>query len=113
MYRQGMCYLKQKDEQKAKAVFQKLVQQYADQTSLVEKVAPLLADLTNHDPATLMPPDTIAYIELGNPGRQIETILQMLKGTPFENPLAAISAGKGQGPGPHRQVTWGHNGSSV
>ncbi len=97
MYRQGMCYLKQKDEQKAKAVFQKLVQQYADQTSLVEKVAPLLADLTNHDPATLMPPDTIAYIELGNPGRQIETILQMLKGTPFENPLAAISAGKGQG----------------
>ncbi|MCJ7778800.1 MAG: tetratricopeptide repeat protein, partial [Sedimentisphaerales bacterium] len=97
MYRQGMCYLKQKDEQKAKAVFQKLVQQYADQTSLVEKVAPLLADLTNHDPATLMPPDTLAYIEMGNPGRQIETILQMLKGTPFENPLAVIGGGRGQG----------------
>ncbi len=97
LYRQGMCYMKKKDEQQAREVFGKLVQQYGDQTSLVEKVAPLLADLTNHDPATLMPPDTLAYIELGNPGRQIETILQMLKGTPFENPLAAISGGRSQG----------------
>jgi len=97
LYRQGMCYMKKKDEQQAKAVFQKLVQQYGDQKNLVEKVKPLLADLMNHDPATLMPPDTLAYVELGNPGRQIETILQMLKGTPFENPLAAIGAGKGPG----------------
>jgi tetratricopeptide (TPR) repeat protein len=98
LYRQGMCYMKKKDEQQAREVFGKLVQQYGDQTSLVEKVAPLLADLTNHDPAILMPPDTLAYIELGNPGRQIETILQMLKGTPFENPLAAIGGDRGQGP---------------
>ena len=98
LYRQGMCYMKKKDEQQAREVFGKLVQQYGDQTSLVEKVTPLLADLTNHDPAALMPPDTLAYIELGNPGRQIETVLQMLKGTPFENPLAAISGGRGQGP---------------
>ncbi|OHB57674.1 MAG: hypothetical protein A2173_04650 [Planctomycetes bacterium RBG_13_44_8b] len=97
MYRQGMCYMKKRDEQQAKGIFQTLVQQYADQTSIVEKVTPLLADLANHDPAALMPPETLAYIELGNPGRQIETILQMLKGTPFENPLAAISGGKGQG----------------
>jgi len=95
LYRQGMCYMKKKDEQQAKAVFQKLVQQYGDQTNIIEKVKPLLEDLMNHDPATLMPPDTLAYIELGNPGRQVETILQMLKGTPFENPLAAIGAGKG------------------
>jgi len=98
LYRQGMCYMKRRDEQQAKAVFQKLVQQYGDQTSLVEKVAPLLADLMNHDPAALMPPDTLVYIELGNPGRQIETILNMLKGTPFENPLAAIGPGRGPGP---------------
>ncbi len=97
LYRQGMCYMKRRDEQQAKAVFQKLVQQYGDQTSLVEKVAPLLADLMNHDPAALMPPDTLVYIELGNPGRQIETILNMLKGTPFENPLAAIGPGRGPG----------------
>jgi hypothetical protein len=100
LYRQGMCYMKKRDEQQAKVVFQKLVQQYADQTSLVEKVTPLLADMMNHDPASLMPPDTLVYIELGSPGRQIETILNMLKGTPFENPLAAIGPGRGPvGPG--------------
>ncbi len=97
LHRQGLCYMKKNDEQQARAVFEKLVQQYGDQTSIIEKVKPLLADLVNHDPATLMPTDTIAYIELGNPGRQIETILSMLKGTPFENPLAAIGSGKGTG----------------
>jgi len=30
------------------------------------------------------------YAEFGSPGRQIETILTMLKGTPYENPLATI-----------------------
>jgi hypothetical protein len=98
LYRQGMCYMKKRDEQQAKVVFQKLVQQYADQTSLVEKATPLLADMMNHDPASLMPPNTLVYVELGSPGRQIETILNMLKGTPFENPLAAIGAGRGSGP---------------
>jgi len=96
MYRLGTCQLKKKDEQQARATFEKLVAQFPGQSSIVEKVKPLLEDLANHDPAVLMPPDTKIYIELGSPGRQIETILNMLKGTPFENPLAAIGGGQGQ-----------------
>ena len=35
--RQGMCYLKTKDEQSAKTALEKLVTEYADQTEIVEK----------------------------------------------------------------------------
>lgn len=90
LYRLGMCYMKQKDEIAAKATFSKLVNDYGDQTQLVAKVKPLLEELGNADPASLMPPETIAYVEIGSPGKQVETILSMLKGTPFENPLAMI-----------------------
>ncbi len=90
LYRQGMCYLKLKDEPSAKAVLERLVTEYPGQTEIVEKARPVLDDLTNFDPATLMPAGTLVYVEFGSPGRQIETILTMLKGTPFENPLAAI-----------------------
>ena len=98
-YRLGNCYLKLKDEQQAKATFQTLLAQYGDQTQLVEKVKPLLDELSNADPAALMPAETLVYVELGSPGRQIETILNMLKGTPFENPLAAMGGGMGQSKG--------------
>ncbi len=99
MYRQGMCYLKKQDEQQAKDVFAKLVANYSDQTKIVDKVKPMLDELSDADPAALMPAETLIYIETGSPGRQIETILNMLKGTPFENPLAALGGGKGPGPG--------------
>jgi len=94
MYRLGMCYLKKQDEQRAKEIFGKLVDNYSDQTKVVNKVKPLLEELGNADPAALMPPETLVYIETGSPGRQIETILNMLKGTPFENPLAMLGGGK-------------------
>ena len=68
--------------------------QFPKQTSLIEKVQPLLEEMSSPDPAALMPPNTIVYIETGSPGRQIETILKILKGTPFENPLAAIVGGQ-------------------
>ena len=96
LYRQGMCFLKKRNEPEARAALQKLVSDYNDQTDIVEKAKPLLEDLGNADPATLMPPETMMYIEIGSPGRQIETILNMLKGTPFENPLAVL-ANQGQG----------------
>ncbi|MHC4621047.1 MAG: tetratricopeptide repeat protein, partial [Planctomycetota bacterium] len=94
MYRLGMCHLKKQNEQQAKAVFEKLIAQFPEQTSIVEKVRPLLDDMSNPDPAALMPPDTKIYVELGSPGRQIEKILNMLKGTPFENPLTALGGGR-------------------
>jgi tetratricopeptide (TPR) repeat protein len=99
LYRQGMCCLKKKDDAGARAAFGRLVAQYADQTEIVAKVKPLLDDLMNYDPADLMPPETLIYVELGSPGEQIETILNMLKGTPFENPLAAVGGGNMVGAG--------------
>lgn len=99
LYRQGMCCLKNRDDAGAKEAFGRLATEYADYTELVEKVRPYLADLTNHDPAGLMPPETLVYIELGSPGEQIETVLTMLKGTPFENPLAVMGGGNTAGAG--------------
>ncbi len=101
MYRQGMCYLKKRDEQQAKVIFGQLVAKYDDQTKIISKVKPMLEELSNADPAALMPPETLLYMELGSLGKQIETILNMLKGTPFENPLAVIG---GQG---GSQGQWG------
>jgi tetratricopeptide (TPR) repeat protein len=97
LYRQGGVYLKKKQDQEARAAFTKLVDNYSDQKDIVDKVKPILEELGNADPASLMPPETIAYIEIGSPGRQVETILNMLKGTPFENPLAAMNAHSSQG----------------
>ncbi len=96
LYRQGMCYLKKSNEAQAKEVFSKIVNNYSDQSDIVTKVKPLLEEISNADPATLMPPGTLIYAEFGSPGLQIEKILNMLKGTPLENPFAMI-AGNQQG----------------
>jgi hypothetical protein len=93
MYLQGLCFMKKQDETKAQTVLSKLVEQFPQQTKLVEKARVVLLELTDSDPAALMPPETLIYVELGSPGRQVETILNMLKGTPFENPLAVIGQG--------------------
>ena len=97
MYREGMCYLKQQKDPQAQEIFRTLVAQYSEQTEIIAKVKPLLEDLGNADPAALMPPETLFYAEIGSPGRQVETILKMLKGTPLENSLAAIGNGQSQG----------------
>ena len=99
MYRLGLCHVKKNDEKQAKAVFQKLIAQFPQQAAIIEKAQPLLDSMSNPDPADLMPPETKIYVELGSPGRQIEKILNMLKGTPFENPLAAIGGGGKNWPG--------------
>jgi len=100
LYRQGMCYMKKQQEQQAKLVFEKLLADYSDQTNVVNKAKPLLQELSNADPAALMPPDTLVYLEIGSPGKQVDTILNMLKGTPLENPLATIGRGQQGGPTP-------------
>ena len=97
MYRLGMCYMKKQDQAKAKAIFGDIVKKYADQQAVVAKVQPLLDEMTGIDPASLMPADTKIYVEIGEPGRQVETILKMLQGTPFANPLAAIAGGRTEG----------------
>lgn len=91
LYRQGNVFMKQKREQDARTVFSKIVADYSDQTDIVAKAQPILEELGNADPASLMPQEVIAYIEIGSPGRQIETIFTMLKGTPVEEALAGFT----------------------
>ena len=102
MYRLGLCYQKKQDYQNAKATFEKLIARFPEEKSIIEKIQPLLDQMSTQDPAALMPAETLVYLEIGSPGKQIETILNMLKGTPLENPLAVISArgGPGVGVGP-------------
>lgn len=101
MYRLGMCYVKKQNEVEARALFERLVSQFSDQAEVVSKVRPMLEEMTEPDPAALMPADTKIYLEIGEPGRQVETLLKMLQGTPFSNPLAVIGAGqKGGGKSP-------------
>ncbi|MHC5184283.1 MAG: tetratricopeptide repeat protein [Planctomycetota bacterium] len=98
LYRQGMCYLKKQDTSNARVSLKKLISKYPEQTDLIDKAMPVLRGLYDYDPATLMPADTLLYIEIGNPGQQIETILNMLKGTPFADPTALM-----RGPGMPQQ----------
>jgi len=107
LYRLGLCHLKKQNEQQAKAVFEKLVTQFPEQTSIVDKAQPLLDEMTTPDPAALMPPETLVYLEVGSPGKQLETILNMLKGTPFENPFAVIGGGVAEDAGAPRQKSPG------
>ena len=104
LYRQGMCYLKLKNDAAARAVLTKLVTDYSSQTEIVEKARPLLDEVTDFDPASLMPPNTLVYVEFGSPGRQVETILDTLKGTPFENPLAAVGGGQQRNSGSNEKT---------
>ncbi len=103
LYRQGMCYVRLKDETRAAAALTRLVKDYSDQANLVEKAKPVLDNLQFFDPAAFMPLGTLAYLELGSPGGQVETMLDSLKGTPFENPLNALAKMNSDamgGPGP-------------
>ncbi len=108
LYRMGMCYLKQQEELKAKGAFQTLIEKYPKQTVVIEKIRPLLAKLVDLDPAALMPPYTKIYFEVGSPGRQIDKILNMLRGTPLENPLEMLGGAQGaEGAGPEGQTPMG------
>ncbi len=90
MYRLGLCYSKQGQEQLAQQTFAKLINSFPEQIEIVNNAQLLYDSSYIFDPAELMPPNTIAYVELGRPGDQIETLVKMFKDTPFENPLAVL-----------------------
>ena len=92
LYRLGMCHLKKKEDGQAVEAMKKLVTQFPANKELVTQAEKILDQLLTLDPASLMPPETLCYMEVGSPGVQLEKILNMLKGTPFENPLAAMGS---------------------
>jgi hypothetical protein len=97
-YRLAQCYLKKGQQGLAAAELRNLVRLYPGEKALVAEAQQLLSGLLVVDPATLMPPDTMLYVELGSPGRQFEKVLKMLEGTPLAGGLAAARAAQGTAP---------------
>ncbi len=93
-FRLGMCYMKQRNSAEAEKAFRLLISGYPEQKELVEAAKVRLSRLTVPNPAALMPPDMVLYLEMGQPGNQVEKIVNMLKGTPLANPLEAIRGGQ-------------------
>ena len=93
LYRKATCHLRKDEPDPARAALRQLARQYPDQAELVERARQLLDEQLRLDPAALMPPGTLLYVEVGNPGRQVETLAAMLAGTPFANPPAALQGG--------------------
>ncbi len=106
-YRLGVCYAKKGDNQKAAAVLREVVATYSGQQNVVAAARAELDRLADTgevfaagdlpDPASLMPPETLFYMELGNPGVQLGKVLGMLEGTGYANPLALMAGGMPRG----------------
>ncbi|KPK61902.1 MAG: hypothetical protein AMK73_07390, partial [Planctomycetes bacterium SM23_32] len=99
-YHLALCYVKTGERSEATEQLRTLLRRYDDQAEIALAARRLLDTLVAPDPAALMPPDTLLYIEGGSPGRQVETALNMLEGTPLANPLEAMGAPTGGGAGP-------------
>jgi len=97
MLRQGQCYVLLDEPDQAIKALNHLVKTYPDQGPVMEKANALLLDLIVVDPASIMPANTLAYAEVGNPGQQIETLLNMLQGTPLEASLNTTSSNQRRG----------------
>jgi hypothetical protein len=91
LYRQGMCYYRLDKNGEATVALTRLVNQYAGHTNLVEKTLPVLEKLQYFDPALLMPPETLAYFELGRAEGQDAMNQKMFQDTPLEDLLMALS----------------------
>ncbi|MHC4591506.1 MAG: tetratricopeptide repeat protein [Planctomycetota bacterium] len=90
------CYLKTGQKAQAVEELEKVITRYPGQTALFAEARMVLDGIVLVDPIVMMPPETFYYFEMGSPGRQVEKALNMLKGTPLENPLAAIGGGPDQ-----------------
>jgi hypothetical protein len=96
LYHKGLCQLLLDEERAACATFERLVAEFSEQSHLIAEAKRMLAELSMPDPAVLMPGDrTLLYAEIGNPGRQVETILKLIQGTPIAQNLNALGQGGG------------------
>ena len=91
LYRQGMCYYRLDKKGQATVALTRLVNQYSSHTNLVEKTLPILEELQFFDPALLMPPETLAYLELGRAEGQYEMSEKIFKDTSLEALLLGLS----------------------
>ncbi len=78
LYHQAVCYIRLDDEARAQMALTQLMNDHADQTEVVKNAKPLLDKIGVFDPTALMPADTLAYVELGNPGETLKQFVTML-----------------------------------
>jgi hypothetical protein len=77
--RLGLCLERVGQADQARRQFELVLRQFADQPLLVEKARQGLDALLAADPATLMPPESLLYVELLWPGRKVEQFIASLK----------------------------------
>ncbi len=77
--RLGICLERMGQVDQARREFERVVRQFADHPIIVEQARQCLNAISVADPATLMPPDSLLYVELLRPGRQVEGFLASLK----------------------------------
>ena len=100
LYRKAMCQVKAGQGAEAEQSLAKLLAEFSGQEQVIVQARQAMNGLRMKDPARLMPPDMLVYAEFGSPGRQLEALLDLLEGTPLENPLELVGHGEVMRPGP-------------
>jgi hypothetical protein len=90
--RMGIVHDTLGDEQSARDQFRTIVERFAAETDAVRVARRYLGSLVAEDPARFMPEEMLFYIELVEPGDELDHLAEALRGTPFENPIDSSRA---------------------
>ncbi len=85
--RKGICFHLQGKWEEAEKEFQTVADRYPGEAEARRIAERYLGSGSPHDPARFMPPETLIYLELVNPGEQAGFLSELIRGTPFENPV--------------------------
>jgi len=95
LYREAICLVRLHNESRAVALLNRVINDFPEQVDLTARARQALAELEYFDPAALMPPDTMVYLELGSPGTQLERLLQLLDVSSTDELIAPLTPSTG------------------
>ena len=85
--RLGICYELLGDTQRAREELETVVKEFSREEDSLRLAQRYLGRPAIEDPASFMPPRMLLYLELVDPAEQIRALSDLLRGTPFENPV--------------------------
>ncbi len=80
LVRFGICLERMGRSEQARQKFERVLDSYADERPAVDQALRRLAAISAGDPAALMPPETLFYVEIVRPGLQAERVASTLQG---------------------------------
>ena len=90
--RRAICHDALGDESKARAEFEIVATRFDEIDEVAQAARRYLGSVVREDPARFMPQDVLFYVELVNPGAELENLAAALRDTPFENPVDVLRA---------------------